>query len=104
MVDLENAVSGTCIRWVYKRRTGKKMKKMKRFQAIFFDWDGTAVVSRTAPAEDVVDAMRPLLEQGVRLCIISGTTYENIASGKLHVFFDEKSFWNCYGNLVMLFY
>lgn len=66
------------------------MKKMKRFQAIFFDWDGTAVVSRTAPAEDVVDAMRPLLEQGVRLCIISGTTYENIASGKLHVFFDEK--------------
>ena len=67
------------------------MKKMKRFQAIFFDWDGTAVVSRTVPAEDVVDAMRPLLEQGVRLCIISGTTYENIASGKLHVFLTKSS-------------
>ena len=42
---------------------------MKRFQTVFFDWDGTAVVSRSAPAEEAARAMAPLLERGVRLCI-----------------------------------
>ena len=38
---------------------------MKKYKAVFFDWDGTAVTSRTAPAEAAVSAMRPLLEKGV---------------------------------------
>ena len=37
---------------------------MKHYKAIFFDWDGTAVLSRKAPVEDAVNAMRPLLDKG----------------------------------------
>ena len=69
---------------------------MKHYKAIFFDWDGTAVLSRKAPVEDAVNAMRPLLDQGVKLCIVSGTTYENIAGGKLHSYFTPKQLENLY--------
>lgn len=61
-----------------------------RYKAIFFDWDGTAVESRTAPVGQAVECMRPLLRRGVRLIIISGTTYENIAGGKLHEYFTPE--------------
>ena len=44
----------------------------KKYKAIFFDWDGTAVTSRTAPVEDAVVAMKPLLQQGTKLVIVSG--------------------------------
>ena len=56
---------------------------MKKYSAILFDWDGTAVTSRKAPADAACAAMKPLLAQGIPLVIISGTTYENIAGGKL---------------------
>lgn len=60
---------------------------MKQYKAIFFDWDGTAVLSRSAPADVVAEAMIPLLERGVYLFIISGTTYNNIAGGKVARYF-----------------
>lgn len=60
---------------------------MKRYQAIFFDWDGTAVLNRTAPVDKAVAAMAPLLDRGVCLLIISGTTYGNIAGGRLGGYF-----------------
>ena len=69
---------------------------MKQYKAIFFDWDGTAVLSRKAPVEDAVNAMRPLLEKGVKLAIISGTTYENIAGGELESYFTPKQLQNLY--------
>ena len=69
---------------------------MKQYKAIFFDWDGTAVLSRKAPVEDAVNAMRSLLEKGVMLAIISGTTYENIAGGKLESYFTPKQLQNLY--------
>lgn len=69
---------------------------MKQYKAIFFDWDGTAVLSRKAPVEEAVNAMRPLLEKGVKLAIISGTTYENIAGGKLESYFTPKQLQNLY--------
>ena len=69
---------------------------MKHYKAIFFDWDGTAVLSRKAPVEDAVNAMRPLLDKGVKLCIVSGTTYEKIAGGKLHSYFTPKQLENLY--------
>ena len=69
---------------------------MKQYKAIFFDWDGTAVLSRKAPVEDAVNAMRPLLEKGVKLAIISGTTYENIAGGKLESCFTPRQLQNLY--------
>ena len=37
----------------------------KKYKAIFFDWDGTAVMSRQAPVEEAVAAMKPLLASGV---------------------------------------
>ncbi len=55
----------------------------KKYKAIFFDWDGTAVMSRQAPVEEAVAAMKPLLASGVKLVIVSGTTYDKIARGKL---------------------
>ena len=69
---------------------------MKRYKAIFFDWDGTAVLSRKAPVDDAVAVMRPLLAQGIALVIVSGTTYENIAGGRLHTYFSNDELHNLY--------
>lgn len=72
------------------------MIKNKKYKAIFFDWDGTAVESRRAPVDDVLPPMIKLLEQGVKLAIISGTTYENIAYGKLHELIPVNALQNLY--------
>ncbi|MDR0220994.1 MAG: HAD family hydrolase [Lachnospiraceae bacterium] len=56
---------------------------MRKYRAIFFDWDGTAVTSRLAPVGPVIVPMTALLDKGIKLVIISGTSYENIAEGKL---------------------
>ncbi len=69
---------------------------MKRYKAVFFDWDGTAVRSRTAPAGPVLPAMAGLLRRGVKLFIISGTTYGNIAGGRLHEAFSAGEVQNLY--------
>ena len=69
---------------------------MKKYKAVFFDWDGTAVTSRTAPAEAAVSAMRPLLEKGVKLAVISGTTLENIAGGRIEEYFTKEQLENLY--------
>lgn len=69
---------------------------MKPYKAIFFDWDGTAVTSRKAPADQVAEPMKRLLAAGVKLVIVSGTTYENIAGGELHTFFTPKELNNLY--------
>lgn len=63
------------------------MKNYKKYKAIFFDWDGTAVLSRKAPVEEAVRAMKPLLRQGIKLVIVSGTTMENIAGGEIGRYF-----------------
>lgn len=69
---------------------------MKQYKAIFFDWDGTAVVSRKAPVEEAVEKMKTLLAKGIKLVIVSGTTYENIAGGKLQDYFTEEELRNLY--------
>lgn len=69
---------------------------MRQYKAIFYDWDGTAVLSRRAPADDAIAVMRPLLDKGVKLCIVSGTTYENIAGGVLHEHFTPHQLQNLY--------
>ena len=68
----------------------------KNYKAIFFDWDGTAVMSRKAPVDEAVKAMKPLLQKGVKLAIISGTTIENIAGGKLESYFTQEELDNLY--------
>ena len=62
----------------------------KRYKAVFFDWDGTAVLSRKAPVQEAAAAMGPLLRQGIRLVIVSGTTMENIAGGELEKYFTKE--------------
>lgn len=69
---------------------------MKKYRGIFFDWDGTAVISRKAPAEEAASAMKGLLAKGVKLVIVSGTTYENIAGGRLEEYFTEEELENLY--------
>lgn len=71
-------------------------RKLKKYRAIFFDWDGTAVLSRKAPADEAAAAMRPLLRKGVKLVIVSGTTLENIAQGKLEELFLAEELANLY--------
>lgn len=63
---------------------------MKKYKAIFFDWDGTAVVSRKASADQVAEPMKRLLAEGIKLAVISGTTMENIAGGRLHDYFEPE--------------
>ena len=69
---------------------------MKKYKAIFFDWDGTAGLSRRAPADAAIAAMKPLLQKGIRLVIVSGTTIENIAQGKLEELFTKEELSNLY--------
>ena len=49
-------------------------------------------MSRKAPADDAVQAMRPLLQKGVKLAIISGTTIENIAEENWRTILPKQSF------------
>lgn len=71
----------------------------KHYKAIFFDWDGTAVLSRSAPADMAAFSMKKLLQQGVRLAVISGTTIENIDRGRLHTRFTIEELQNLYYGL-----
>ena len=36
---------------------------LKKYKAIFFDWDGTAVMSRRAPVDQAVAAMRSVTKR-----------------------------------------
>lgn len=69
---------------------------LKDYKAIFFDWDGTAVLSRRAPADAAVAAMKPLLRKGIKLVIVSGTTIENLAQGRLEELFTKEELSNLY--------
>ncbi len=69
---------------------------MRKYKAIFFDWDGTAVASRKAAPDDVIGPMKALLARGVPLVIISGTTYENIAGGRLESYFTAQELQNLF--------
>lgn len=69
---------------------------MKKYKAIFFDWDGTAVLSRQAPVEKTIKAMRPLLQKGIKLIIVSGTTIENIAGGHIESYFTPEELQHLY--------
>lgn len=71
----------------------------KKYKAVFFDWDGTAVRSRKAPVDEAVRVMKPLLASGVRLVIVSGTTMENIAGGALGEYFTVEERQNLYMGL-----
>jgi hydroxymethylpyrimidine pyrophosphatase-like HAD family hydrolase len=72
------------------------MLLVKKYKAIFFDWDGTAVVSRKASPDKVIAPMKALLQKGIPLIIISGTTYDKIAGGKLESYFTPAELKNLF--------
>jgi hydroxymethylpyrimidine pyrophosphatase-like HAD family hydrolase len=72
------------------------MTGTKSYRAVFFDWDGTAVQSRTADDSKVIEAMNNLLLKGVDLLIISGTTYGNISGGHLEDRFSREALDHLY--------
>jgi hypothetical protein len=49
------------------------------FRLIAFDWDGTAVASRWADAAQVDALVDALLGMDVRVAVITGTSFENVA-------------------------
>jgi hypothetical protein len=50
----------------------------RRFAAIMFDWDGTAVTDRRADAGELRDLVERLCARDVQLVITSGTHLENV--------------------------
>src|SRR4051812_34597445 len=50
------------------------------FRLIVFDWDGTAVTSRAADGTRVVRLLDALLGAGVRVAIVTGTSFANVAA------------------------
>ena len=50
----------------------------RRFEAILFDWDGTAVASRSDDAQSLREQIEALSAAAVDLAIVTGTTLENV--------------------------
>ena len=48
------------------------------YRVIAFDWDGTAVTDRSADASLVADLLSHLLDCGVVVAVISGTSFANV--------------------------
>lgn len=69
---------------------------MKRYKAIFFDWDGTAVQCRHADPRRVLAAMERVLLGGTILVIVSGTTYGNLCEGRLEELLSVRALQNLY--------
>jgi trehalose/maltose hydrolase-like predicted phosphorylase/hydroxymethylpyrimidine pyrophosphatase-like HAD family hydrolase len=66
-----------------------------RYRLIAFDWDGTAVASRSEHPGHLADAMDRLLQAGVTLVIITGTNAKNV-SGQLGPFLNPAALSRLY--------
>src|SRR5450755_5203578 len=50
----------------------------RRFEAIVFDWDGTAVPDRQSDASEVRGLVERLCAAGVDVAVVSGTHVDNV--------------------------
>jgi trehalose/maltose hydrolase-like predicted phosphorylase/phosphoglycolate phosphatase-like HAD superfamily hydrolase len=50
----------------------------RRFEAVLFDWDGTAVPDRTADASAVREAIEALCAAGMDAAVVTGTHIDNV--------------------------
>ena len=50
----------------------------RRFEAVVFDWDGTAVPDRAAPADELRGLVEELCTRGLNLIVITGTHVGNV--------------------------
>ncbi len=60
------------------RREHRPQSLDRRFEAVVFDWDGTAVPNRRADATPVREQLEQLTALGVDVAVTSGTHVENI--------------------------
>jgi trehalose/maltose hydrolase-like predicted phosphorylase len=58
--------------------TGLPCSLARRFEAIMFDWDGTAVPDRHADAGEVRQLVEDLCAAGVDVAVVSGTHVDNV--------------------------
>ena len=72
----------------------------QRFEALIFDWDGTAVPDRASDAGAVREALEAATELGLDVAVVSGTHVENIdgqlsarpgGAGELHLLLNRGS-------------
>lgn len=72
----------------------------RRFEAIVFDWDGTAVPDRQADAAEVREAIEALCALGMHVAVVSGTHLGNVdgqlrarppGPGSLHLLLNRGS-------------
>jgi trehalose/maltose hydrolase-like predicted phosphorylase len=67
-----------------KRTDGRLARELRRrFEAVIFDWDGTAVPDRAAPADQLRELVEALCAEGLDLFVITGTHVGNV-DGQLH--------------------
>ena len=80
------------------RTSGRELER--RFEAVIFDWDGTAVPDRTADASRLRSLVEQLCAEGVELAVVSGTGVENVdgqlaarprGPGRLHLLLNRGS-------------
>jgi trehalose/maltose hydrolase-like predicted phosphorylase len=71
-----------------------------RFEAAIFDWDGTAVPDRSAPADEIRRVVEKLCGLGFEIGIVSGTNVDNVdgqlgarphGPGRLHLCLNRGS-------------
>src|SRR5262245_9600900 len=72
----------------------------RRFEAVVFDWDGTAVPDRQADAGAVRETVEALCELGMHVVVVSGTHVGNVdgqlgarprGPGSLHLLLNRGS-------------
>jgi trehalose/maltose hydrolase-like predicted phosphorylase len=61
-----------------RRRGTSRPELERRFEAVVFDWDGTAVADRAADASVVRSAVEALCASGMDLAVVTGTHIGNV--------------------------
>jgi trehalose/maltose hydrolase-like predicted phosphorylase len=60
------------------RQASARARAERRFEAVLFDWDGTAVPDRTADASRLRSLVEDLCAEGMEIGVVSGTGVENV--------------------------
>ena len=83
-----------------QRTSGVHAALDRRFEAVIFDWDGTAVPDRSADASEVRRLVERLCAMGMDVVVVSGTHVENVdgqlgarpeGPGSLHLLLNRGS-------------
>ena len=83
-----------------QEEAGALMLSRRRFEALLFDWDGTAVADRAAATDELRRQVENLCKLGMHLAVVSGTHVENIdgqlrarpeGPGSLHLLLNRGS-------------